>query len=84
MHRAKMLERHAALVDAMSDRLGIDVEEAVLRGDIDLDEISEAVLRCSGCSEVSNCEHFLETVEGHDMPSYCRNAALFRRLGSLE
>lgn len=82
MHNQTTLAKHAALVDAMSDRLGIDLEEATLRGQIDFGEIADAVLRCTGCTGVEGCQNFLDHGIGQDFPDYCRNAGLFRELGA--
>lgn len=73
--------RHAILVDSMAGALGIDLEEAALRGDLDLDEISEAVLRCVGCTNPDHCSHVLtDKPRLTETPGYCRNRALMARL----
>ena len=81
MQSQNVLKRHAKLVDQMAETLGIDLEEAALRGDVAIDEISDAVLRCTACSNPDHCEGWLA---GHDKadstPGYCRNADLMDRL----
>lgn len=79
------LKRHAALVDRMAAALGIDLEEAALTGRVALDEISDAVLRCTGCSNPGHCEGWLAaTVEAETPPGYCRNTDLMARLRHTE
>lgn len=76
------LAKHALLVDVMADRMGIDLEEAVLRGRINFDEIADAVLRCTGCTRVEECQALVVDNSGTELPEYCRNAELFRELGA--
>jgi hypothetical protein len=80
----KTLRRHAALVDRMASAVGLDLEEAVLRGSLPADELPELVLRCTGCANPGGCETFLTTpaaqkgaVPVADIPYYCRNAGVF-------
>ncbi len=76
------LKKHARLVDLMASKLGIDLEERALRGDINFDEISDAVLACTGCSHPCTCERWLAAmpVPQNDTPEYCRNRPLFKGL----
>lgn len=75
------LKRHAALVDRMATALGIDLEEAVLSGRMAMDELSEAVLRCTGCADPGQCAARLTVpVETELPPGYCRNRDLMTRL----
>ncbi len=72
-----ILKRHAALVDRMATTLGVDLEEATLRGDLPMDDLAEAVLRCAGCSNADGCDHWLAdhaTTGAEHAPDYCRNA----------
>lgn len=77
------LRHHAALMDRVADRLGIDLEAAVLSGEMPFDEVSEAVLRCAGCANPGDCAHWLDRNEARAEapPVYCRNRALLARLG---
>lgn len=75
------LKRHAELLDRMAAALGIDLEEAVLRGRVDFDEIADSVLRCVGCSAPGHCARGLSAEAVRDSaPGYCRNRALLDRL----
>lgn len=73
------LKRHAALVDQMVSALGGDLEEAALAGRVTIDEISDAVLRCTGCRNPGRCASLVAArVEG--APEYCQNRDLMARL----
>lgn len=78
----EQLRRHAALVDGAASRLGMDLQEAAIRGALRIDEISEAVLRCTKCCDPQACA--LWTVEDGPQaqrpPAYCQNTPLLRRL----
>ena len=75
-------DRHAELVDRMADTLGVDLTEAVQRGDLPPDDLRRSVFNCLGCKEVGACEHWLEeNSAGSDVtPGYCRNDAMLRML----
>lgn len=76
-----MLKRHAALVDRMAGALGLDLEEQALRGRLSIDELTDAVLRCTGCSDPAYCSGWLErTAKAVAPPGYCRNRELFAGL----
>ena len=77
------LKRHANLVDRMASALGIDLEEAMLhaRGP-SIDDLGDAVLACTQCSNPAHCESLLARQPsglGH-APAYCRNLDLLQRL----
>jgi hypothetical protein len=76
------LKKHAALVDRMANALGIDLEQKAMEGQIDFDQISDAVMACSGCSNPEDCTHWLDAQQGQTdtTPDICRNAELFARL----
>ncbi len=76
------LRRHARLVDTMAETLGVDLEEQALRGNVSVDQISDAVLSCTACTQPDTCEHWLATRQGIEAtaPGYCRNADLLQAL----
>ena len=76
------LKRHAALVDQMAETLGVDLQESALRGDVDIDEISEAVLKCTACASPEACQGWQEDHKdgAAQTPDYCRNSEMFQRL----
>lgn len=82
MTNSKTLKKHAVLVDRMAAALGIDLEEKAMQGQIDFDQISDAVLSCTGCSNPEDCTHWLDAQEGQAdaPPDICRNAEVFARL----
>ncbi len=83
MQSKPVLKHHADLVDKMAETLGIDLEEAVLRGNMEFDEVSDAVLRCTGCSNPDHCAGWLAAHSSDQQdaaPGYCRNLDLFNRL----
>lgn len=82
MQSRSTLKRHAALVDRMATAQGIDLEEQVLRGNLSIGELEDAVLRCTGCTDPGACDHWLAAQESpaDAAPDYCRNAHVFREL----
>ncbi|MFC3613970.1 DUF6455 family protein [Lutimaribacter marinistellae] len=75
------IKHHAHLVDGMATTLGIDLQEAALNGDVSMDEVSEAVLSCTACTNPGHCAGWLEeTRKAERTPEYCRNQDLFTRL----
>ncbi|WP_306117897.1 MULTISPECIES: DUF6455 family protein [unclassified Roseitalea] len=74
-----MRQRHAALFQAMSDRLGLS--EAFARRAGHGDAPRRAVDRCMSCDQVSACESWLaENAAPVEAPGYCRNHDMFERL----
>lgn len=73
------LKRHAKLVDDMATARGLDLEEIALRGDLSPSDISDLVLRCTGCTQTESCEKWLSEQVGtvSAAPHYCRNAHSF-------
>lgn len=82
MQSQAKLKRHAALFDTMAQVHGLDLEEQMLRGKLTFNELDDAVMRCTACTGVESCAHWLATRQDVDVqaPHYCRNAALFRDL----
>ena len=75
------LKRHADLVDRMATKLGIDLQEATLSGDIDMYELAGAVVRCSNCDSPDSCERWLDEQSSADAPpEFCGNAEILNRL----
>lgn len=81
MSRREELRRHAALVDRMALKLGVDLQEAAIGGSVSIDEITDAVLRCTGCTNPDHCDRalVLQNSDGRP-PEYCRNQELLARL----
>ncbi|WP_065334485.1 DUF6455 family protein [Tritonibacter mobilis] len=72
------LKTHAALFDKMGKAVGLDLEEEAINGNLQFDEIAEAVLRCTRCACPKTCSCYLGglTEEVERTPDYCRNADL--------
>lgn len=80
------LRRHAALVDRMAETLGVDLEEAVMRGQMAPGALPDMVLRCTSCANPDGCEAWLEQQRAASVaeapraattPYFCRNAGTF-------
>ncbi len=85
MHNRDTLKRHAALVDRMAAALGIDLEEAALAGRLRIDEIADAVLRCTGCAGDGRCAGGPgASVGAVVVPAYCENREMFARLAAAQ
>ncbi|WP_306113497.1 MULTISPECIES: DUF6455 family protein [unclassified Roseovarius] len=82
MTNQKTLRRHAELVDRMATTLGLDLEELAMAGQIRFDTLSDAVLKCTGCSNAEGCAHWLSMQKGiaPATPDMCCNADLFQML----
>ncbi|WP_082029759.1 DUF6455 family protein [Ruegeria sp. ANG-S4] len=77
----KKLKHHAGLVDLMAQNLGVDLQEAAIAGALEIDDISEAVLRCTKCANPGHCESLLgQPSPPRNAPEYCRNRDLLNRL----
>ncbi len=86
MQNQNVLKRHARLMDKMAETLGLDLEEAAMRGTLPMDDIADVVLSCTNCSNPDHCETWLgEHADGADAtPGYCRNKDLFAELTSKQ
>ncbi len=84
MQSRSTLDKHARLVSRMAEALGIDLDEAAMRGLLPQSELSDAVLRCTGCTNPDQCAHWLDDhADGaSDTPGICRNSELFKTLKS--
>ncbi|WP_372573872.1 DUF6455 family protein [Ruegeria jejuensis] len=81
MQSPKVLKRHASLVDRMARTVGVDLEESALRGDLEFNEIADAVIACTGCTNPNHCEAWLAANDSAEStPGYCRNTELLKRL----
>jgi hypothetical protein len=82
METPKDLKRHAALLDEMAKTVGVDLQQAAIRGDLRIDDISDAVLSCANCADPLHCTQWLQDhADGAQAtPDYCNNAALLMQL----
>ena len=83
MLRQSVLKRHAGLMDTMACRIGVDLEEQILRGRLEAGDVSDMVLRCASCTNPEDCADLLGESEVQvSLPTYCRNAELLEKLGA--
>jgi hypothetical protein len=83
MRNISVLKRHAALVDRMASSLGVDLERKTRTGAVSIDELTDAVLRCTDCSNPDHCEARLSAeTPVQTAPSFCRNTDFLRALRS--
>ncbi|MFV2034410.1 MAG: DUF6455 family protein [Halocynthiibacter sp.] len=74
-------DRHTALVGRMAERLGLDLDDMMQRGQMRPEELREIILRCVGCPDPTGCEGWLASREAvvseHTprAPAFCRNKA---------
>ncbi|MCG6883327.1 MAG: DUF6455 family protein [Silicimonas sp.] len=75
-------QRHERLMTRMADAQKIDLDIAILRGELSPEEYSDAVLACTGCSVPEACERHME--EGRfGVPRFCRNGDMLARLAKV-
>ncbi|MFY2825734.1 DUF6455 family protein [Ruegeria sp. MALMAid1280] len=75
------LKLHAGLVDRMASKLGVDLQEAAIGGDVSIDQLSDAVLNCTDCPNPGHCQRFLDQpAVVARAPEYCRNQGLLNKL----
>jgi hypothetical protein len=68
------LERHGDLMAHMATKVGADLDEAELRGELAPELRQDMLLSCTACSNPTACAKWLdEAAEGSAPPAYCRN-----------
>jgi len=82
MSNQQTRKRHADLVDRMANTLGIDLEEKIMEGQLQIDTLGDAVLACTGCSNPEYCDHWMDQQNDttDQAPDYCRNTEIFNFL----
>jgi hypothetical protein len=81
MFGARVIARHAHLVNEMAARVGADLPAALADGRLSAEGLRAAVMRCTGCANPGDCAHWLEaTAEAEAAPGYCGNGELFAAL----
>jgi len=85
MPYTKTVRRHVDLLEDVAGIFGMDLQEAAIRGALQMDEIAEAVLRCTGCPDPEACKILVQKSRGEvpKLPSFCRNTALFHRASEV-
>lgn len=72
MQTADKLRRHAALLDDMSAKTGVDLQDRVMSGRLSMDHLADVVLRCTECAHAADCEAWLKS-DGIAPPDFCLN-----------
>jgi len=82
MTTPQIRQRHADLIERMANALGLDLDERIMQGGLDIESLDDAVLRCTLCSDPEGCEHWVSAQqdEAPAAPEMCRNLALFQAL----
>ncbi len=81
MQNDKTVKKHERLMTRMAGVLGVDLDEAELRGTLAPEDRGDMVLACTGCTDPEGCAKWLEANPSADAaPSYCRNADLLTDL----
>ncbi|WP_143096165.1 DUF6455 family protein [Tranquillimonas alkanivorans] len=72
-------DRHAMLVNRMADTAGVDLGEALQRGRITPDDLSDLVFSCVACRDADACPKWLDDHAGRTVPApgFCRNKPWF-------
>ncbi len=68
-------DRHATLVTAMAEALGVDIDATIDSGAMLPEEFDIQVFNCMGCSRPDACEVWIAAQDGvaRRAPDYCRN-----------
>lgn len=70
----RTLDRHEDLMSHMAAKVGVDLDEAELRGDLLPELRDDMVLSCTSCADPTSCAKWLEqAADGSAPPAYCRN-----------
>ncbi len=81
MPSRETLRLHAGLVDDMARMLDIDLQESAIEGAVSIDQISDAVVRCTDCPNPGHCKFLLKEASALSRaPEYCRNYTLLEKL----
>ncbi|MEZ5685169.1 MAG: DUF6455 family protein [Paracoccaceae bacterium] len=92
MFGARVLNRHAALMNRMADTLGVDLEEALRRGKLSSEHWRDALVSCAGCDDPEGCVHWLGAHQAPEdrsaampppeVPDFCNNRLMMERLSA--
>ncbi len=78
------IKAHATLMDDMATTVDVDLEQAMLEGRMTMDQLSDAVLSCTGCTHPQECARWQAAQTGpvSATPEYCRNGDMLGRLAA--
>lgn len=79
MGRRVDFAKHADLMDRMATKVGLDLHEDVLVGRLGSDDVIDAVLACTTCSNPGACARWLDAMQvpQDKPPEYCQNIERF-------
>ena len=76
----KKTELHADLVNAMADKAGIDIGHEIVSGHLGASALRGAVMLCTHCTHVGECQGHLRDGPQGEVPDYCLNKQMFETL----
>ncbi|MFD1508880.1 DUF6455 family protein [Lacimonas salitolerans] len=76
---AKM-ELHTDLMNAMADKAGVDMCDSIVSGRLSASGLRGAVMLCTQCSHVGECQSHLRDGAQGDVPKFCLNKQMFETL----
>ncbi len=74
------LELHADLVTAMADKAGVDIGQEILSGHLGASALRGAVMLCTHCTHVGECQGHLRDGAQGEVPDFCLNKQMFDAL----
>lgn len=79
----KQIDEHRKLMDQMADRLGSDMDEAELRGDLAPGDRDAMILSCTNCASPEECRKWLAAHDSADEPpEFCRNGGVLKEIST--
>lgn len=79
--KTEELKPHIYLFDMMAEKLGDNLELAIVEGQIEAAEVVEAAFRCAACPQADTCAKELPKADTIEKPfAFCRNQALFSKV----
>ena len=78
----KKLNKHADLMSKMTEKVGLELGDELLSGKLSAIEIRDAVVTCTHCKNVSDCQKFLDDANANveHAPEYCLNKQMISKL----
>lgn len=74
------LEKHADLVNAMADKAGVDIGDQIISGHLSASALRGAVMLCTHCTHVGECQGHLRDGPAGEVPDFCLNKQMFETL----
>ncbi|MCM2560698.1 DUF6455 family protein [Lutimaribacter sp. EGI FJ00015] len=74
------LELHADLVNGMANKADVDLGNEIMSGKLSPSALRGAVLLCTHCTHVGECQGHLRDGAQGDVPGFCLNKQMFEAL----